>query len=64
MILSAIPQLYPRQLMIGARLSWLDKLTGSTRLRETLNGGDLNELFTDWIMDQDEYLKTKVNLYK
>ncbi|MBO6167479.1 MAG: DUF1343 domain-containing protein [Kiritimatiellae bacterium] len=64
MILSAIAQLYPRQLMIGARLSWLDKLTGSTRLRETLDGGDLNELFTDWIMDQDEYLKTKVNLYK
>lgn len=62
MIFSVMAQLYPRQISIGARPEWLDKLFGTTEVRETL-GGDLNEIFTNWIMDQDEYLKTKVNLY-
>ena len=64
MIFSAMAQLYPRQMSIGARPDWLDKLCGSASLRQTLlEGGDLNDLFTDWIMEQDEYLKTRVNLY-
>lgn len=63
MIFSAITQLYPRQMAINSRPEWLDKLVGSTALRETLEGGDLNELFTSWINDQDDYLKTRVNLY-
>ena len=63
MIFSAMTQLYPRQISIGARPEWLDKLFGSSELRETLEGGDLNDLFTNWIMEQDDYLKTRVNLY-
>ena len=48
---------------VGARPEWLDKLFGSTEIRDTLKSGDLGEMFQNWIDGQDAYLQTKVNLY-
>lgn len=63
LIFTALLQTHPSQISVGAKPEWLDKLFGSRELRDTLEGGDLNNLFTDWIMAQDDYLKTKVDLY-
>ena len=64
LIFTALVQLHGSQMALGAKPDWLDMLLGSHELRETLDKGDLNELFTNWIMAQDEYLATKVDLYK
>ena len=63
LIFTALLQNHSSQLSVGAKPEWLDKLFGSRELRDTLEGGDLNNLFTDWIIAQDDYLKTKVDLY-
>ncbi len=64
LIFTALFQRHAKQLSVGARPEWLDKLYGSTEVRDTLNGGgDLGTLFQNWIDAQDAYLKTKVNLY-
>ena len=47
----------------GANPDWFDKLYGSTEIRDTLQNGDLGELFQSWIDAQDEYLKTRIDLY-
>jgi len=64
LIFTALLQRHPKQVMVGARPEWLDKLYGSTEVRDTLRNGDLGTLFQGWIDAQDGYLKTKVNLYK
>lgn len=63
LIYAALMQLHGHHLAIGARPEWLDKLYGSTELRDTINSGNLKDMFQKWIAEQDEYLKTKVNLY-
>lgn len=63
LIFTALMQRHAKQLAVGARPEWLDRLYGSTELRDTLRDGDLGSLFQSWIDAQDEYLKTKVDLY-
>ena len=63
LIFTALVQHHGNQMAIGAKPDWLDMLFGSRELRETLEGGDLGDLFTNWIESQDSYLKTRVNLY-
>ncbi len=64
LIFAAILQRHAKQVVIGARPEWLDKLYGTRTVRETLTGsGDLGTLFQNWIEAQDAYLQTKVNLY-
>ncbi len=64
LIFTALLQRYGQKVTVGARPEWLDKLYGSTSVRDTLRGGDLGTLFQTWIEGQDEYLKTKVDLYR
>lgn len=65
LVFTALLQRYGGKVTIGGRDEWLDKLTGSTDIRNTLFGtGDLDGLFQGWIVDQDKFLKTRVDLYK
>ena len=64
LIFTALLQHHGTKVTIGARPEWLDKLYGSTEVRDTLRSGELSSLFQGWIDAQDDYLKTKVNLYK
>ena len=61
---TALLQHHGQKVTVGARPEWLDKLFGSTEVRDTLRSGDLSHLFQSWIEGQDEYLKTKVDLYR
>ena len=63
LIFTALLQHHSKQVTIGARPEWLDKLYGSTEVRDTLRRGDLSTLFQSWIDGQEAYLKTRVNLY-
>ena len=64
LIFTALLQHHGQKVTVGARPEWLDKLFGSTEVRDTLRSGDLGHLFQSWIEAQDEYLKTKVDLYR
>lgn len=64
LIFTALMQRHGAKVAVGARPEWLDRLYGSTDIRDTLSGGDLGELFQQWIDGQDAYLKTKVDLYR
>ena len=55
--------------MTGARPEWFDKLYGSSEVREMLEtvrtkNCDLDFIFQSWMEGQDDYLRTKVDLYK
>jgi uncharacterized protein YbbC (DUF1343 family) len=63
LIFTALIQRHGRKATEKARPEWMDKLYGSPDVRDTLGSGDLGTLFQSWIDAQDEYLKTKVNLY-
>lgn len=62
-ILAAIMQRHGGEICEGARPEWLDKLTGSSAIRDAIASDSLGNLFTTWINDQDAYLPAKVNLY-
>ncbi len=64
LIFTALIQRHGAKVVVGANPEWLDKLYGSTDVRDTLRGGDLGTLFQGWIEEQDEFLKTKVDLYR
>jgi len=65
LVLAALLQQYGRKVCYGGRDEWLDKLVGSSGVRDVLfNGGDLDGLFQGWIDAQDAYLETRVNLYR
>ncbi len=65
MILAALMARHPRQMAINARPEWMNQLCGTSKVYDTIHtAGDLNELFVDWITGQDEFIKTRVNLYK
>ena len=63
LIFTALLQHHGSKVTVGARPEWLDKLMGSTEVRDTLRSGELSTLFQSWIEGQDEFMKTKVNLY-
>ncbi len=63
LVLTALIQRHADKIAVGSRPEWLDKLMGSTEVRDTLRGGDLDTLFQGWIDAQDEFSKTKVSLY-
>ncbi len=60
---AAILQRHRRDFCVDARPEWLDKLAGSTALRDALATDSLSQLFSAWISDQDAYLQDRVNLY-
>jgi uncharacterized protein YbbC (DUF1343 family) len=64
LIYTALLQHHGSKMGFGAQPDWFDKLYGSTEIRDTLQNGDLGELFTSWIDAQDEFLKTRVDLYQ
>ena len=63
LVFTALQQRHGDKMNLNARPDWLDKLAGSSDIRDTLAGGSLSALFQSWIDGQDEYLKTKVDLY-
>jgi len=63
LIFTALLQHHGAKVTVGGRPDWMDKLFGSSEIRDTLRSGDLGALFQSWIDGQDEYLKTKVDLY-
>lgn len=64
LVYTALVQHHGSKMAFGANNDWFDKLFGSTEIRDTLQNGDLGELFQKWIDEQDEYLKTRVDLYQ
>ena len=64
LVLTALIQRHHDKMAVNARPEWLDKLFGSTELRDTLRCGSLDDLFTGWIEAQEKYLATKVDLYR
>ncbi|MCR5413269.1 MAG: DUF1343 domain-containing protein [Kiritimatiellae bacterium] len=64
LIFTALLQHHGDKVSFGANPEWLDKLLGSSEVRDTIRSGDLSDLFQGWIEAQDEYLKTKVDLYR
>jgi uncharacterized protein YbbC (DUF1343 family) len=63
LVFTALLQHHGSKVNLNARPEWLDKLMGSSDLRETLASGSLSALFQSWIDGQDAYLKTKIDLY-
>ena len=63
LIFTALIQRHGEKVSIGAKRDWMDKLFGSSEIRDTLRSGDLGSMFQGWINSQDEYLETKINLY-
>lgn len=64
LVFTALLQHHGAKVNLHARPEWLDKLTGSTDIRDTLEKGSLSSLFQSWIDGQDAYLETKVDLYR
>lgn len=64
LVLTALFQRHGDKLLHGARPEWMDRLFGSSEIRDTIAGGSLDRLFCGWIEQQDVYLKTRVNLYR
>jgi uncharacterized protein YbbC (DUF1343 family) len=63
LVFTALLQHHGAKVNLNARPEWLDKLTGSTAIRDTLESGSLSALFQSWIDGQDAYLETKIDLY-
>ena len=63
LVFTALMQRHGRQMLVGAKPDWMDKLYGSSEVRDTIRHGDLGALFQGWIDGQDEFLKTRVSLY-
>lgn len=63
LLFTALLQQHGAKVNFKSRPEWLDQLLGSSDARDTLAKGDLGTLFQSWIDGQDEYLKTRVNLY-
>ena len=63
LVFASLMSRHAAEMAEGARPEWLDKLTGSSDIRAALAAGDLEPLFHAWIAGQDEYLKSRVNLY-
>jgi len=51
------------KVLADANTRMLEQLVGSSEIYETIDHGNLGDLFQGWIDAQDEFLKTKVNLY-
>lgn len=62
-IFAAIMHRHPHELSQDARPEWLDKLAGSTAVRDAYQTNALGALFQSWIDEQDAYLANRVNLY-
>ena len=63
MVFADIWQRYADEMMQEANPTWLDKLSGSCELRESMHGDALNELLQKWIDEQEGYHAKRVNLY-
>jgi len=63
LIFTALIQRHGAKLKADANIKLFDQLAGSNEIRETIDHGELGELFQGWIDAQDEFMKTKVNLY-
>jgi len=63
LVFAALLQRHGVKVLAEGKPKLLDQLTGSAEVRETFEKGDLGVLFQSWIDAQDEYLKTKVDLY-
>ena len=62
-ILAALLNRHRNEMSENARTEWLDKLVGSTSLRDAIASKNLSDLFQSWIDAQDAYLPTKIDLY-
>ena len=62
-VFAAIMQRHNDEIGRDARPEWLDKLFGSTALRDTIAAKNISSLFQSWIDGQDAYLPGKIDLY-
>ena len=62
-VLAALLHRHKAEMAQDARPEWLDKLVGSTGLRDALASKNISDLFQSWIDTQDAYLPMKVDLY-
>lgn len=62
-IFAAVMHRHPHEFSQDARPEWLDKLAGSTAVRDAYQTNALGALFQSWIDEQDAYLANRVNLY-
>ena len=61
---AALRHRHKAEFLKDARPEWLDKLFGSTCLRDAYEAHDLSTLFQSWLEEQDAYLAKRVNLYE
>jgi len=63
LVFTALMQHHGAKVRVDENVKLLDQLSGSSEIRETIDHGDLGELFQSWINGQDAFLATKVDLY-
>ena len=63
-ILAAVMQRHNEEIAKDARPEWLDKLVGSTALRDAIAAKNISNIFQTWIDGQDAYLPGKIDLYQ
>lgn len=63
LLFTALVQRHGGKVLQGARPEWMDKLYGSSDIRDTLEHGSLTRLFERWIDGQDRFLESRVDLY-
>jgi len=63
MLLAVIWQRYFEEMSKDANLDWLDKLSGSPRLRESCHGDAFHTLIQQWFDEQESFLPHRINLY-
>ncbi len=63
LLFDSIWRRHPEEMQQDARPEWLDKLSGSTALREALRDDTVNLLLRKWFDDQEAYMPRRVNLY-
>jgi uncharacterized protein YbbC (DUF1343 family) len=63
LLLAALVHHHGEKVFAGGRDEWFDKLNGTDEVRNRLHCGELSEMFSSWIADQDRYLETKTDLY-
>ncbi len=62
-VLAALFHRHRSEIAVDSCPDWLDKLVGSTELREAFVAKNISSLFQSWIDAQDAYIPNKVDIY-
>ena len=63
LVLAALFNRHAKQILVGAKTDWYDKLMGTGEVLNAIRADRLSELFQSWLEGRDEYLASRVNFY-